>query len=144
MIPFYIANNISCLYVRFGSNRLEKNCILKIFSLFSNSQKHLPNRFITVVWLFTIANVGHHHSLKKIFLGFYKNSFRSTPIIFLDTPKSFGQKYFEPQSSKTLEDCGFICLILSYDHRQRKRRNLSYTNQLNRRQSLTSTEKTTK
>ena len=98
MIPFYIANNISCLYVRFGSNRLEKNCILKIFSLFSNSQKHLPNRFITVVWLFTIANVGQHHSLKKIFLGFYKNSFHFAPTIFPDTPKSFGQKDFKPDS----------------------------------------------
>ena len=147
MIPFYIANNISCLYVRFGSNRLEKNCILKIFSLFSNSQKHLPNRFITVVWLFTIANVGHHHSLKKIFLGFYKNSFRSTPIIFLDTPKSFGQKDFKPDSVLLYEnrtESGFVCLILSYNHRQRKSRNLSYTNQFNSRRSLTSTKKSTK
>ncbi|OPB94369.1 hypothetical protein BB021_17315 [Elizabethkingia ursingii] len=43
---------------------------------------------------FTIANVVQHPALKKIFLGFYKNSFRFTPIIFPDTPKSCGQKDF--------------------------------------------------
>ncbi|ROI14542.1 hypothetical protein EGH73_02930 [Epilithonimonas hominis] len=34
-----------------------------------------------------------------------------------------------------------MCLILSYNHRQRKSRNLSYTNQFKHRRSLTSTEK---
>jgi hypothetical protein len=29
---------------------------------------------------------------QKNLLGFYKNSFRFTPIIFPDTPKSCGQK----------------------------------------------------
>ena len=41
-------------------------------------------------------------------------------------------------------ESGFVCLMLSYNHRQRKSRNLSYTNQFNNRRSLTSTEKSTK
>jgi len=51
-----------------------------------------------VVLLFTVANVGQHHSLKKIFLGFYKNSFRLAPTIFPDTPKLSEQKDFKPDS----------------------------------------------
>ena len=100
-----------------------------------------------MVWLFTIANVGQHHSLKKIFLGFYKNFFHFIPIIFPDTPKSFGQKDFKPDSISNFlsgTESGFVCLILSYNHRQRKSRNLSYTNQFNSRRSLTSTKKQTK
>lgn len=42
--------------------------------------------------LFTIANLGQHHSHKKIFLGISKNSFRWASIIFSETPESCGQK----------------------------------------------------
>jgi hypothetical protein len=52
------------------------------------------NLLLTSGLAFTIANVVQHHSLKKIFLGFYKNSFRFAPTIFPDTPKSYGQKDF--------------------------------------------------
>jgi hypothetical protein len=100
-----------------------------------------------VVLLFTVANVGQHHSLKKIFLGFYKNSFRFAPTIFPDTPESCGQKDFKPDSVLLYEnrtESGFVCLILPFYNRQRKSRNLSYTNQFNSRRSLTSTEKSTK
>jgi len=62
--------------------------------------KLLPQNKTLTKWLsnwvlaFAVANVGQHHSLKKIFLGFYKNSFRFATTIFPDTPKSFGQKDF--------------------------------------------------
>ena len=41
-------------------------------------------------------------------------------------------------------ESGFVCLMLSYNHQQRKIRNLSCTNQFNNSRSLTSLEKSKK
>ena len=56
------------------NNSIKENPIILMFFNFSYVKYHYiinPNCGLA----FTFANVGHHHSHKKIFLGFYKNSF---------------------------------------------------------------------
>src|SRR5690554_4759717 len=81
-----------------------------------------------------------------------KKSFWVSKKILSASLQQFSQTLLNPSDKKISSpirnfcflngtESGFVCLMLSCGHRQRKSRNLSYTNKFNHKRSLTSMKK---
>ena len=113
-----------------------------LFFIDENAVEPLPNCGLCFLLLQIQGSIIHS---KKSFWVSTKILSTSLPQFFQTLLNPADKRISSPipilfSSSGT--ESGFVCLMLPYNHRQRKSRNLSYTNQFKPSRSLTSTEKT--